>query len=109
MYGVLQNDRIKLHLISFHAYRGLFDAERVAHELSLRDTAVLIGCERLSDVPEPLRRVADLVLTFPRIDRRCSPAFSSAFSKPSRRRGGTPPAPTGPGIWCRPTFTCRVG
>jgi hypothetical protein len=32
---------------------------------------VLIGCERRTDVPEPLRRVADLVLTMPRIDERC--------------------------------------
>jgi ATP-dependent Zn protease len=29
---------------------------------------VLIGCERFADVPEPLRRVSDLVLTLPRID-----------------------------------------
>ncbi len=64
------NERIKLHLLSFHAYRGLFDAERAAHELAIRDAAVLIGCDRLSDVPEPLRRVTDLVLSFPRIDRR---------------------------------------
>jgi AAA+ superfamily predicted ATPase len=65
-----RNDRTKLHLLSFHAYRSLFDAERAAHELAIRDAAVLIGCDRLADVPEPLRRVTDLVLTFPRIDRR---------------------------------------
>ena len=65
-----RNDNIKLHLLSFHAYRGLFDAERTAHELAIRDVAVLIGCDRRGDVPEPLRRVTDLVLTFPRIDRR---------------------------------------
>ena len=76
--AVLQNDRIKLHLISFHAYRSLFDAERVAHELSIRDTAVLIGCDRMSDVPEPLRRVTDLVLTFPQIDRR---VFARIFER----------------------------
>jgi ATP-dependent Zn protease len=66
----LQDGMVELHLLSFHAYRGLFDAERTAHELALRDVAVLIGCERSADVPEPLRRMADLVLTFPRIDRR---------------------------------------
>jgi AAA+ superfamily predicted ATPase len=65
-----RNDAIKLHLLSFHAYRGLFDAERTAHELAIRDASVLIGCDRRGDVPEPLRRVTDLVLTFPRIDRR---------------------------------------
>jgi ATP-dependent Zn protease len=61
---------VKLHLLSFHAYRGLYDAERTAHELAIRDCAVLIGCARSADVPEPLRRIADLTLTFPRIDRR---------------------------------------
>ena len=60
----------KLHLLSFHAYRGLHDAERTAHELAIGDCAVLIGCAREADVPEPLRRIADLTLTFPRIDRR---------------------------------------
>ena len=75
-----------LHLISFHAYRGLFDAERTAHELALGDAAVLIGCERSSDVPEPLRRIADLVLTFPRIDRgRFARVFERVFGvKPTR-------------------------
>ena len=61
---------IRIHLISFHAYRTLWDAERVAHELAIRDAAVLIGADRLADVPEPLRRLTDLVLKFPRIDRR---------------------------------------
>ena len=65
-----ESSSTKLHLVSFHAYRGLYDAERTAHELALRDAAVLIGCERAADVPEPLRRIADLVLTFPRIDRK---------------------------------------
>lgn len=56
------------YTLSFHAYRSLWDGERVAHELSLRDTATLIGCARASDVPEPLRRVSDLTLTLPSID-----------------------------------------
>lgn len=74
------NDMVKLHLISFHTYRGLFDAERTAHELALRDAAVLIGCGRAADVPEPLRRIADLVLTFPRIDRgRFARIFERVF------------------------------
>jgi AAA+ superfamily predicted ATPase len=64
------NSAVKLHLISFHAYRGVYDVERTAHELALGDAAVLIGCDRSTDVPEPLRRIADLVLTFPRIDRK---------------------------------------
>ena len=61
---------VDLHLISFHAYRSLYDSERTAHELAIRDAAVFIGCYRFSDVPEPLKRIRDLVLTFPRIDRR---------------------------------------
>ncbi len=64
------DEGIKLHLLSFHAYRSLYDAERVAHELALGGAAVLIGCDRRSDVPESLRRIADLELTFPRIDRK---------------------------------------
>jgi AAA+ superfamily predicted ATPase len=70
----------KLQLLSFHAYRGLYDAERTAHELALRDVTVLIGCERAADVPEPLRRIADLGLTFPRIDRgRFARIFERVF------------------------------
>jgi ATP-dependent Zn protease len=80
-----ENTTIKLHLLSFHAYRGLFDAERTAHELALRDAAVLIGCDRSAEVPEPLRRIADLVLTFPRIDRgRFARIFERVFqAKPT--------------------------
>ncbi|MGA3353993.1 MAG: AAA family ATPase [Acidimicrobiales bacterium] len=64
------NDRVKLYLLSFHTYRGLFDAERAAHDLALSEAAVLIGCNRIDEVPEPLRRMTDLVVTFPGIDRR---------------------------------------
>jgi ATP-dependent Zn protease len=79
------NTGVKLHLISFHAYRRVFEAERTAHELALRDVAVLIGCERLADVPEPLRRIHDLVLRFPRIDRgRFERIFERVFqAKPT--------------------------
>jgi AAA+ superfamily predicted ATPase len=80
-----ENTATKLHLLSFHTYRGLFDAERTAHELALRDAAVLVGCERSAEVPEPLRRIADLVLTFPRIDRgRFARIFERVFqAKPT--------------------------
>lgn len=70
----------KLRLLSFHAYHGLFDAERTAHELALGEATVLIGCERATAVPEPLRRIADLTLKFPRMDRgRFVRAFKSIF------------------------------
>ena len=61
---------IRLYLASFHAYRTLWDPERTAHELGIKDAAVLVGADRLIDVPEPLRRITDLVLKFPRIDRK---------------------------------------
>jgi DNA polymerase III delta prime subunit len=64
------SERCRLYQLSFHTYRGLFDAERIAHELTLSRAAVLIGCDRAGEVPEPLRRVADLTITFPQIDRR---------------------------------------
>jgi hypothetical protein len=66
----LRDSTTKLHLISFHAYRSLWDSEWAAHQLAIGEAAVLIGCERRADVPEPLRRVADLVLTMPRFDEK---------------------------------------
>jgi ATP-dependent Zn protease len=76
---------VKLYLVSFHAYRSLWDPERTAHELGIKDATVLVGADRLSDVPEPLRRLTDLVLKFPRIDRkRFARIFERVFGvKPS--------------------------
>jgi ATP-dependent Zn protease len=80
-YVDLSGTGAKLHLLSFHVYRGLADAERTSHELAIRDCAVLIGCSRLADVPEPLRRIQDLVLTFPPIDRhRFEQIFERVFA-----------------------------
>lgn len=75
----------RLHLVSFHAYRRLWDAEWTAHQLAVGEPAALIGCERRSDVPEPLRRVADLFLTLPRIDEGL---FAEIFR---RVLGASPP------------------
>jgi ATP-dependent Zn protease len=82
---------VQLYLISFHAYRKLFDNERCAHELAIKDASALIGVDRLADVPEPLRRIADLVLKFPRIDRRLfARIFERVFGvKPSPGWEGT--------------------
>ena len=80
------NAQCERYLLSFHTYRSLFDDERVAYDLALSDATVLIGCNRVSDVPEPLRRVADLVITFPRIDRR-------QFSRIFQRVFNTEPSP----------------
>jgi SpoVK/Ycf46/Vps4 family AAA+-type ATPase len=76
----------KLRLISFHAYRKLWDAEWTAHRLGMDSVAVLIGCERLKSVPNALQQVADLVLTLPRIDGKLFPRiFKRVF-------GVAPPA-----------------
>jgi hypothetical protein len=73
----------RLFLLSFHAYRRLWDVEWTAHRLALGSSTVLVGCERRADVPDPLRRVADLVLTLPRIDERLFAAiFQQVFGAP---------------------------
>jgi ATP-dependent Zn protease len=64
----------------------LYDAERVAHSLSLSEATVLVGCNRAGDVPEALRRVSDLVVTFPRIDRR---RFARIFERVFRVKPAT--------------------
>jgi AAA+ superfamily predicted ATPase len=83
-YVDLTNARLRLYALSFHAYRSLWDAEHVAHEFSLGTATVLIGCSRSNDVPEALRRVADLVLTLPRID-------GQRFVEILKRVTGAPP------------------
>jgi AAA+ superfamily predicted ATPase len=76
------NDRSEVFLLSFHTYRSLVDAERTAHDLALSEGAVLIGCNRVDEVPEPLQRMADLVVTFPRIDgRRFARIFEQVFHR----------------------------
>jgi ATP-dependent Zn protease len=72
----------ELFLLSFHTYRSLVDAERTAHDLALSEGAVLIGCNQADEVPEPLQRMADLVVTFPRIDgRRFARIFEQVFHR----------------------------
>ncbi len=75
-----------LHVISFHAYRALWDAEWTSHQLAVGAPPVFIGCARRADVPEPLRRATDLILTLPRIDTRL---FAEIF----RQVIGTQPPP----------------
>ena len=77
------SEYVRLYLLSFHTYRTLFDVDRVAHELSLSEATVLIGCERIEQVPEPLRRIADLEMRFPAIDRsRFARVFERVFHEP---------------------------
>lgn len=82
-----------LILLPLHAYRSVADVEWVAHEIAVREVAALIGCERLSAVPEPLRRAVDLHLRLPTINEE---VFREQFRRilgatlPSGwRRGGT--------------------
>jgi ATP-dependent Zn protease len=77
---IIVSQRADLFLLSFHTYRSLVDAERQAHDLALAEGAVLIGCNRAAEVPEPLQRMTDLVVTFPRIDgRRFARIFEQVF------------------------------
>lgn len=77
----------RLHLVSFHAYRSLWDAEWTAHQLAIGEAPVLIGCERRADVPEALRRVADMYLTLPRVDERLFvEIFRQVIGAPPPRR-----------------------
>jgi hypothetical protein len=96
----------KLRLISFHAYRKLWDAEWTAHRLGLDSAVVLIGCDRLRDVPSDLRQVGDLVLTLPRTGN-CSRGYSRERSALRRPQAGTLPARTGRAICGTRTFTHR--
>lgn len=87
----------RLHVVSFHAYRLLWDAEWTAHQLAVGEPAVIIGCARREDVPEALQRVTDLVLTLPRIDE-------TMFVEVFRKVIGAPPPRrwrTGGGDWVR--------
>jgi ATP-dependent Zn protease len=68
--GVISVDGAGMYLLSFHTYRSLYDDEQTAHQLSLSDAPVLIGCNRAADVPEPVRRLTDLIVTFPAIDKQ---------------------------------------
>lgn len=54
-----------LLLVPLHAYRGIGDSTRVAHQIASRDLSVLIGCDRLNDVPDSLREIVDLTLRLP--------------------------------------------
>lgn len=82
-----------IHLVPMHAYRGIQDVERVAHDLSVNDVIVLVGCESMADVPEPLRRVTDMTLRLPTLDAELlAQLFEAVFGEPlprSWRRQGT--------------------
>jgi len=43
-------------------------SERLSHSIAMSESAVLIGCERFTDLPENLRRLEDVTLRLPRLD-----------------------------------------
>ena len=67
-----------LLLIPMHAYRGIADGARIAHVVGSRDLSVLIGCDRLSDIPPSLREIVDLTLRLPPLSPR---VFENLFQK----------------------------
>ncbi len=79
--------------LSFHAYRSITDAERVSYELTSRNVAALFGCFDVLDVPEPLRRIADLVLELPPLTPELfETVFERTFGRPlppDWKQGGT--------------------
>lgn len=73
-------------VLPYHVYRGIFDIERVAHQIGSREVTCLIGCERVPDLPASLREVLDLTLVLPRMDEDL---FEALFR---RMTGDEPPA-----------------
>ena len=87
-----------LVLLSLHSYRGVSDGERVAHGLATGDVSCLMGCDRVADIPEPLRRILDLTLRLPQLT---PPLFERLFT---RVLGSPPPAgweAEGEGHWVK--------
>lgn len=64
-------------ILPMTAYARLVDPERIGYELTGGDHAVLVGCNSIRSLPEPLRRIIETTVTLPRIDR---PIFERAFT-----------------------------
>lgn len=72
-----------LWLFSFHMHQKVADVEWVAHALTLGRSTVLIGCASVRDIPDPLRRCIDLVLTLPRLTpQHFERIFERVFRQP---------------------------
>ena len=61
------NDK-QLLTLPIHSYRLGGNDELLSHEIALSDSAILIGCHSINDVPEPLRRITDMILHIPSIN-----------------------------------------
>ncbi len=63
--------------VSFHQISVLRNPERFGYQIATTETTLLIGCAEQSIVPEPLRRVVDLVLPLARMNKN---QFASVFA-----------------------------
>lgn len=63
-------------LVPMHSGQQVVELGRFCHDLAAREVSAIIGCERLALLPEPLRRVTDIRLTLPALDRA---TFASLF------------------------------
>jgi AAA+ superfamily predicted ATPase len=65
------------------AYSQLTDPERFAYEVMQGDHTVLIGCNSIQSLPEPLRRMIETTIKLPRIDEAIfERLFAALFSVP---------------------------
>ena len=73
-------------LIPLQVYRHVMEMERLTFDIAARDLAAFITCERFADLPESVRRFADIVLRLPALD---AASFETLFE---RVIGQPPPA-----------------
>lgn len=69
--------RPSLVVISLSAYKRILDTEKLVYEIQSRNHAVLVGCNNLRSLPEQLRRITEITIKLPRIDRNI---FEKLFS-----------------------------
>ena len=65
-------------LIPLQVYRHVMEMERLAFDIAARDLAAFITCERFGDLPESVRRFADIVLRLPALD---AASFETLFER----------------------------
>ena len=80
-------------LLPLQVYPRALQVERLAFDIAALDLAAIIACQRFGDLPESLRRYADLVLRLPQIDDEIfEDVFERVIGKPppaTWQAGGT--------------------
>lgn len=66
-----------LMVIPLNTYTSLADPELVAADILSYEHAALISCVSVGSLPEPLRRIVEVIVPIPRMD---APAFARAFA-----------------------------